>query len=66
MSELNFELNLLSDSTLHKMRGDISYILASRHSDYGFMETDGTWMVLATQIDNEIEQRIVGEAQEEE
>lgn len=66
MSDLHFELKLLSDSSIHKMISDIHNILASRKSDYSFAETDDTWIRLANQLDSELERRIIGEAQEDE
>jgi len=66
MSDLHFELNLLSDYSIHKMISDIHSILASRKSDYSFPETDDTWIQLANQLDSELERRFVTEAQEDE
>lgn len=66
MSDLNFELNLLSDYSVRKMIADVNNVLASRRSDLSFAEADSAWEVINQQLIDELKRRVYGEAEVDE
>lgn len=66
MSELKFELNLLSDCSVRKMIADVNNVLANRRSELNYDEVDRAWDVIGQQLICEMNRRIYGEAEVDE